>query len=110
MLNDYENCVLDELMLEIKNDVLAQPQDNEFYCRHRYCAYRNDVLAQPQDNDYSRRHRCGAYRQYILWVHGQLGAGNRRGILAYQGEVLLYVRSVSWFPWRKTWLINSYKL
>ena len=79
MLNDYENCVLDELMLEIKNDVLAQPQDNDFYRRYRYGAYRNDVLAQPLDNDYNRRHRCGEYRQYILWVHGQLGAVNRRG-------------------------------
>ena len=42
--------------------------------------YRNDVLTQPQDNDYNRRHLYAAYRQYILWVNGQLGAGNRRVI------------------------------
>ena len=56
------NCIFDELVLEIA------------------IRYRNDVLTQPQDNDYNRRHLYAAYRQYILWVNGQLGAGNRRVI------------------------------
>jgi hypothetical protein len=40
--------------------------------------HRDDILAQPPDQDYNRDRRHTAYRQYILWRHGYLGAGNRR--------------------------------
>jgi hypothetical protein len=52
-------CV-DELVLEI-------------VARHR-----DDILAQPPDQDYNRDRRHTAYRQYILWRHGYLGAGKRK--------------------------------
>lgn len=48
--------------------------------------YRNDMLAQPQDLDYNRCHRHTAYRQYILWIHGYLGVGNRQVIAAAFGQ------------------------
>ena len=52
--------VLDELVLEV------------------VACHRDDILAQPPDQDYNRDRRHTAYRQYILWRHGYLGAGNRR--------------------------------
>jgi hypothetical protein len=55
---------LDELVLEVA-------------ARHR-----DDVLAQPPDQDYNRGRTHTAYRQYILWRHGYLGAGNRRVVLS----------------------------
>ncbi|CAC5371849.1 unnamed protein product [Mytilus coruscus] len=58
-LEDFQQCVLDELVLELA------------------IRYRNDFLAQPEDDNYNRCHRHAAYRQYILWIHGYLGAGNR---------------------------------
>ncbi|VDI69370.1 Hypothetical predicted protein [Mytilus galloprovincialis] len=61
-LPDFQQCVLDELVLELA------------------IRYRNDFLAQPEDENYNRCHRHAAYRQYILWIHGYLGAGNRRVI------------------------------
>nr|XP_034316166.1 uncharacterized protein LOC105320755 [Crassostrea gigas] len=61
-LLDFQNVVLDPLVLEVA------------------MRYRNDMLAQPQDLDYSRCHRHTAYRQYILWLHGYLGVGNRQVI------------------------------
>ena len=57
---DFYTIVLDELVL----DVVA---------RHR-----DDVLAQPPDQDYNRDRRHTAYRQYILWRHSYLGVGNSR--------------------------------
>ena len=57
---DFYTIVLDELVLEV-------------VARHR-----DDILAQPPDQDYNRDRRHTAYRQYILWRHGYLGAGNRR--------------------------------
>ena len=57
---DFYTIVLDELVLEVA-------------ARHR-----DDVLAQPSDQDYHRGRRHTAHRQYILWLHGYLGAGNRR--------------------------------
>ena len=59
----FQDCyaiVLDELVLEVA-------------ARHR-----DDVLAQPSDQDYNRGRTHTAYRQYILWRHGYLGTGNRR--------------------------------
>jgi hypothetical protein len=34
--------------------------------------HRDDILAQPPDQDYNRDRRHTAYRQYILWRHGFL--------------------------------------
>ena len=36
--------------------------------------YRNDLLAQPQDNDYNKCLCSTAYRQYILWKNVHIGA------------------------------------
>jgi len=41
---------------------------------------REDMLVQPHDQDFNRGSRHAAYRQYIFWVHGFIGAGNRRDI------------------------------
>lgn len=41
---------------------------------------RNDALAEPRDNDYNRSHRHTAYRQYVMWMHGRLGAENQKKI------------------------------
>jgi hypothetical protein len=59
LLQDFYTIVLDEHILEV-------------VARHR-----DDILAQPPDQDYNRDRRHTAYRQYILWRHGYLGAGNR---------------------------------
>ncbi|XP_052085223.1 P2X purinoceptor 7-like [Mytilus californianus] len=61
-LPDFDLVVLDPLVL-----VIAR-------------RYRQDVLAAGEDDDYNKSNRHAAYRQYILWVHGHLGAGNRRVI------------------------------
>ncbi|XP_076084719.1 uncharacterized protein LOC143055455 [Mytilus galloprovincialis] len=61
-LHDFHNVVLDPLVLEVA------------------MRYRNDMIAQPPDQDYNRSHRHTAYRQYVLWIHGYLGAGNRQVI------------------------------
>jgi hypothetical protein len=49
---DFYTIVLNELVLEVA-------------ARHR-----DDVLAQPSDQDYHRGRRHTAHRQYILWLHG----------------------------------------
>lgn len=40
----------------------------------------NDALAEPKDNDYNRAHRHTAGRQYVMWMYGRLGSGNRKVI------------------------------
>lgn len=35
---------------------------------------RNDALAEPRDNDYNRAHRYTTYRQYVMCIHGRIGA------------------------------------
>ena len=58
---DFYTIVLDELVLEVA-------------ARHR-----DDVLAQPSDQDYNRGRTHTTYRQYTLWrQHGYLRTGNRR--------------------------------
>jgi hypothetical protein len=49
--------------------------------------HRDDILAQPPDQDYNRDRRHTAYRQYILWRHGYLGAEfvMRCGVLLVEG-------------------------
>lgn len=42
--------------------------------------YHNDVLAEPRDEHFNRSRRHKAYRQYIMWIHGRLGAGKRKVI------------------------------
>ena len=42
--------------------------------------YRRDVLVFDDEVDERKANRHQAYRQYILWVHGRLGAGDRRVI------------------------------
>lgn len=41
---------------------------------------REELLVMPQDEDFNRSNRFAAYRQYIVWVHGRLGIGDRRVI------------------------------
>lgn len=62
LFQDFHNIAFDELTLEVA------------------IRYRNDFLSQPNDDDCNRCHRHAAYRQYMLWIHGHLGAGNRRVI------------------------------
>lgn len=61
-LQDFYTIVLDELVLEVA------------------IRSRNDALAEPRDIDYNKAHRHAAYRQYVMWIHGHLGAGNRKVI------------------------------
>lgn len=61
-LADFYTIVLDELVLEVA-----------MRCR-------SDALAEPRDNEYNRTHRHTAYRQYVMWMHGRLGSGNRKVI------------------------------
>ncbi|XP_062595875.1 P2X purinoceptor 7-like [Saccostrea cucullata] len=61
-LPDFYTVVLDELVLEVA------------------LRYYNDVLAEPRDENINRSRRYAAYRQFIMWVHGKLGAGNRKVI------------------------------
>ncbi|XP_013391824.1 P2X purinoceptor 7-like [Lingula anatina] len=42
--------------------------------------YRRDVLALDDEENNTKANRYQAYRQFTLWVHGHLGAGNRRVI------------------------------
>lgn len=60
--NDFYTVVLDELVLEVA------------------MRYHNDVLAEPRDDNINRSRRHAAYRQYIMWIHGRLGAGHRKVI------------------------------
>ncbi|CAC5406368.1 unnamed protein product [Mytilus coruscus] len=53
--------VLDELVLEVDRQM------------------REDMLVDPHNN-YNRGNSHAAFRQYVLRIHGQLGAGNRRVI------------------------------
>lgn len=59
---DFYTVVLDELVLEVA------------------MRYHNDVLAEPRDDNINRSRRHAAYRQYIMWIHGRLGAGHRKVI------------------------------
>ena len=61
-MQDLYTIVLDELVLEVA------------------MRYRNDVLAEPVENDYNKARRHAAHRQYVMWKHGRLGAGNRKVI------------------------------
>ena len=40
--------------------------------------YRRDMIMGIEDDDENWRIRHAAYRQFVLWVHGKLGEGNRR--------------------------------
>lgn len=59
---DFYTVVFDELVLEVA------------------MRYHNDVLAEPRDDNINRSRRHAAYRQYIMWIHGRLGAGHRKVI------------------------------
>ena len=62
ILQDFETIVLDKLVLEVAR------------------RYREDMFGLQPDNDFNKCNRHAAYRQYVLWIHGHLGAGNRRTI------------------------------
>ena len=42
--------------------------------------YRGEIFGLRNDGDHNKQLRHAAYRQFILWVHGKLGAGVRRVI------------------------------
>lgn len=63
-LPQMDRVILDPMVIEIQN------------------RYRNDILAENdiQYEDPNSPYRHGAYRQYILWIYGYLGQGDRRVI------------------------------
>ena len=85
---------MDELVLEV-------------VARHR-----DDILAQPPDQDYNRDRRHTAYRQYILWRHGYLGAENKQACctkllcMADKGKISKPTWTVCWLHAWKTRIDN----
>ena len=62
ILQDFDTIVLDDLVLEVAR------------------RYREDMFGLQPDNDFNKCNRHATRRQYVLWIHGHLGAGNRRTI------------------------------